>query len=89
MEKKEGGDEVSVHSHDFVLLQRFTIGKFRLDIRKNIFSERVVMHWNRLYGEVVESPSLGVFKKMVDVSPGDMASGHGGGGLGLDLGIFQ
>jgi len=89
MEKKEGGDEVSMHSHDFVLLQRFTIGKFRLDIRKNIFSERVVMHWNRRYGEVVESPSLGVFKKMVVVSPGDMASGHGGGGLGLDLGIFQ
>ena len=34
MEKKEGGDEVSVHSHDFVLLQRFTIGYMLKDIAK-------------------------------------------------------
>ena len=65
--------------------QRFTLG-----IKKNVFSERVVMQWHRLPRDVVESPSLEVFKNHGGVVLRDRVSTYGRDGLVVGLsGLLQ
>ncbi|KFV84010.1 hypothetical protein N308_10830, partial [Struthio camelus australis] len=46
--------------------------KFHLNLRKCFFTVRVPEHWSRLPREVVESPSLEIFKSRLDVILGNL-----------------
>ena len=45
-------------------------------ILRRISSQRVERQWHRVPREVVESPSLEVFKNCVDVALRDVVTGH-------------
>ena len=40
--------------------------KFHTNVRRNFFTVRVMEHWNSLPREVVDSPSLEIFKTCLD-----------------------
>uniref|UniRef100_A0A8C3JAX0 Protein tyrosine kinase 7 (inactive) n=1 Tax=Calidris pygmaea TaxID=425635 RepID=A0A8C3JAX0_9CHAR len=46
--------------------------RFRLEIRRKFFPVRVVEHWNRLPREVVEAPSLEIFKVRLHEALGNL-----------------
>ncbi|KFZ48833.1 hypothetical protein N321_06712, partial [Antrostomus carolinensis] len=47
-------------------------GRFRLDIRREFLTQRVVRHWPRLPREVVDAPSLEAFKARLDGALGSL-----------------
>ncbi|KFV18740.1 hypothetical protein N340_04488, partial [Tauraco erythrolophus] len=47
-------------------------GRFRLDMRKKFFTLKVMRYWNRLPREVVDAPSLEVFKARLDEALGNL-----------------
>jgi len=46
--------------------------KFRLNVRKKFFTQRVIRHWKKLPREAVDTTSLEVFKERLDWALGKL-----------------
>ena len=55
----------------FAALEKIGIAGI-LDIRKKSLTVRVVRHWNRLPGDVVDAPSMETFKERLDQALGNL-----------------
>ena len=47
-------------------------GRFRLDVRRKFFTQRVVMHWNGMPRGAVDAPSLEAFKARLNKALGNL-----------------
>ena len=61
-------DSDRARGNGFKLRQR----RFRLDIRRRLFTQCVVTHWNRLPKGAVDAPSLEALKTRLDVALGSL-----------------
>ena len=61
---KQKGKQLFTRVDGFKLRQ----GRFKLDNRRKFFTQRMMMHWNRLPKDVVDAPSLEAFKARLDVA---------------------
>ena len=66
------GEEVSTEERGAAPRDPHPSPRLGLDTGRNFFTERVVKRWTRLPGDMVESPSMKVFKKRVDVAVWDV-----------------
>jgi len=66
--KKHGDKPFSRSCSDRTRSNGFELqeGRFRLNIRKKFFRMKCVKHWTRLPREVVDAPSLEIFKARLD-----------------------
>jgi len=57
-------DDMGLRGHDSMLFKR----RFRLDVRKFVFSNRVINSWNSLPTQSVNCNTVDTFKKYVSVA---------------------